>query len=66
MVLSSYYWAEDHENKWTKYLAQEARKLQRNLKKEKKEEINRVKHTTNYKMLKLINECKTSLERQIN
>lgn len=37
MILSSYYWAEDHENKWTKYLAQEARELQRKPKERKQD-----------------------------
>lgn len=36
MVLSSYYWAEDHENKSTKCLAQEAREYKGDLRKEKK------------------------------
>lgn len=59
--LSSYYWAEKHENKRTKYLTQEARKLQRKPKESKRKKlIQRGRELINYKLLELINEYKIS------
>lgn len=49
-----------HENKWTKYLTQEAGEPQRKPEESKRKELVEVsRELTNYKMLGLINEYKT-------